>query len=34
MSVVYNILVAVHLLGMAAIVGGYLSVLKAPGSAR
>ncbi len=30
MSVVYNILVAVHLLGMAAIVGGYLSVLKAP----
>lgn len=30
MSVLYNILVAVHLLGMAAIVGGYLSVLKAP----
>ncbi|QBJ97734.1 hypothetical protein ERC79_18655 [Rhodococcus sp. ABRD24] len=30
MSVVYNILVAAHLLGMAAIVGGYLSVLQAP----
>ena len=30
MSVVYNIIVAAHLLGMAAIVGGYLAVLKAP----
>ncbi|RVW02822.1 hypothetical protein [Rhodococcus xishaensis] len=30
MSVLYNIFVAVHLLGMAAIVGGYLSVLNAP----
>src|SRR3954447_5182645 len=30
MDVVYNILVAVHLLGMAAVVGGYLSVLRRP----
>jgi hypothetical protein len=30
MTIVYNALVATHLLGMAAIVGGYLSVLKSP----
>ncbi|AQA22935.1 putative membrane protein [Rhodococcus sp. MTM3W5.2] len=30
MSVVYNVFVAIHLLGMAAIVGGYFAVLAEP----
>lgn len=30
MDVVYTVVVAIHLLAMAAIVGGYLSVLRAP----
>ncbi|NLE82114.1 MAG: hypothetical protein GX610_21555 [Rhodococcus sp.] len=30
MDTVYNIFVVAHLLGMAAVVGGYLTVLKAP----
>ncbi|MCX5043815.1 hypothetical protein OG921_11625 [Aldersonia sp. NBC_00410] len=30
MTVVYNIVVAAHLLGMAALVGGYAAVLRAP----
>jgi hypothetical protein len=30
MTVVYNIFVAAHLLGMAALVGGYAAVLRAP----
>lgn len=30
MTVVYNIFVVCHLLGMAALVGGYFSVLAAP----
>ncbi|GAA4348074.1 hypothetical protein [Angustibacter luteus] len=30
MSVVYNIVVVMHLLGMAAVVGGYLTVLRQP----
>lgn len=30
MTVVYNIFVVCHLLGMAALVGGYFSVLSAP----
>jgi hypothetical protein len=30
MDVLYNVVVAIHLLGMAAVVGGYLSVLRQP----
>ncbi|MFJ6258511.1 hypothetical protein [Rhodococcus erythropolis] len=30
MSVLYNIFVVIHLLGMAALVGSYFTVLKAP----
>ncbi|MFZ2174311.1 MAG: hypothetical protein WAW17_09790 [Rhodococcus sp. (in: high G+C Gram-positive bacteria)] len=30
MSVVYNIFVVIHMLGLAALVGGYFAVLKAP----
>jgi hypothetical protein len=30
MTVVYNIFVAAHLLGMAALVGGYAAALRAP----
>ncbi|MFD4367740.1 hypothetical protein [Rhodococcus sp. NPDC058521] len=30
MDTVYNIVVALHVLGMAAIVGGWLAVVKAP----
>ena len=30
MSVLYNIVVVIHLLGMAAVVGGYLTVLRQP----
>ncbi len=30
MSVLYNVFVVIHLLGMAALVGSYFTVLKAP----
>ena len=30
MDVVYNLVVVIHLLGMAAVVGGYLTVLRKP----
>ncbi|QNG18039.1 hypothetical protein G4H71_03930 [Rhodococcus triatomae] len=30
MSVLYNVFVVVHMLGLAALVGGYLAVAKAP----